>query len=63
MIFFFQREVLNYLGNVRDTKEIKLGKMFNAYLAWDQGRKEGRLKEILTWERINASDVVETKYR
>jgi len=39
-IFFFQWEVLDYLGNVGDTKVIKLGKMFNAYLAWDQGRRK-----------------------
>jgi hypothetical protein len=41
--FLLQWEVLDYLGNVGDTKVIKLGKMFNAYLVRDQGRKEGRV--------------------
>jgi hypothetical protein len=51
--------VLDVLGRVDDAKEIKMGKVFRACLAWDRGRKEGRVQEIWTWEGIKNPEVHE----
>jgi hypothetical protein len=44
-------------NNLVPAMEIEVGKRFRACLAWDRGRKEGRVQEIWTWEGIHNSDV------
>ena len=50
IILFLQWEVLHVLGSVDDAKEIEVGKVFKAYLAWDRSMNAGRVQEIWSWE-------------
>jgi hypothetical protein len=53
---FLQWGVLHGLESGGGAKEIEVGKVFRACLAWDRGTKEGRVQEIWTWEGIKNSE-------